>query len=421
MSKNNIRRDTRSNFGLHGWLIIIYALINYYLYDSMANSALNAVVPGIAAERGFDVIAVTALSTPAALIALVVSLFAGKLTNKIGAKKTQIITLFASGIAVIFWGRADTYGLYTTLLVIVVCLTNVMQLVGGTMLVTNWFPKKKGLAMGWATMGLNLSGATSVTILTILAGKFGGMKGALTFWGCLFIAAGVATFFVHDYPEEVGCYPDNDPKADRKNDYQLHTGWTSQKVLKDKMIWVLGISLALQGLIVVGFVSQLVPLLLNREFDQGTALTIMTIANLGGAVGSYIWGWIDQKFGIKTGLIALSAWMMIGCIMYFIPGKAALYIMLFILGSSLGGPNNYAPSSTTEIYGRDGSQVAFPIIYAITGAGRALPFAMHALSLAVTGDYKVSYGLFAACALISIIMFIVIDFSPKPDPIEKEG
>ena len=419
MSNNNVSRDTRSNFGTRGWLIILYALINYYLYDSMANSALNAVVPGIAEERGFNVIALTALSTPAALIALVVSLFAGKLTNKIGAKKTQIITLFLGGISVILWGQSDNYGLYATMLVVVVCLTNVMQLVGGTMLVTNWFPKKKGLAMGWATMGLNLSGATSVTILTILAGKFGGMKGALTVWGVLFLIAGVATFFVHDYPEQVGCYPDNDPTEDRKNSFELQTGWTSQKVLKDKMVWVLGISLALQGLIVVGFVSQLVPLLLTRQFEMGTALTVMTIANLGGAVGSYIWGWIDQKFGIKVGLIALSLWMMIGCIMYFVPGTASLYIMLFILGSSLGGPNNYAPSSTTEIYGRDGSQVAFPIIYAITGAGRALPFAMHALSLAVTHDYKISYGLFAACALISIIMFIAIDFSPKPDPIEN--
>lgn len=420
MSNKNVVRDTRSNFGTRGWLIILYALINYYLYDSMANSALNAVVPGIAEERGFNVIALTALSTPAALIALVVSLFAGKLTNKIGAKKTQILTLFLGGISVILWGQADNYGLYATMLVVVVCLTNVMQLVGGTMLVTNWFPRKKGLAMGWATMGLNLSGATSVTLLTILAGKFGGMKGALTVWGVLFLIAGVATFFVHDYPEEVGCYPDNDPSADRKNDYKLQTGWTSQKVLSDKMVWVLGISLALQGLIVVGFVSQLVPLLLTRQFEMGTALTVMTVANLGGAVGSYIWGWIDQKFGIKVGLIALSVWMMIGCIMYFLPGTVPLYVMLFILGSSLGGPNNYAPSSTTEIYGRDGSQVAFPIIYAITGAGRALPFAMHALSLAVTHDYKISYGLFAACALISIIMFIAIDFSPKPDPMDQQ-
>lgn len=48
MTQEKIRRDTRSNFGARGWGIILYAFINYYLYDSIANSALNAVVPGIA-------------------------------------------------------------------------------------------------------------------------------------------------------------------------------------------------------------------------------------------------------------------------------------------------------------------------------------------------------------------------------------
>ena len=122
--------------------------------------------------------------------------------------------------------------------------------------------------------------------------------------------------------------------------------------LADKTIWTTGLALGFQGLIVVGFVSQLVPLLLTRGVEQGEALAIMTVANLGGAVGSYVWGFLDQKFGIKPAAIALSAWMMIGCLLYFVPGVVPQYLMLFILGSSLGGPNNYAPSMTTEIYGR---------------------------------------------------------------------
>ena len=418
MTQEKIRRDTRSNFGARGWGIILYAFINYYLYDSIANSALNAVVPGIAADRGFNVAALTALSTPAGLIALFVSIWIGRVAAKHGTKKVQIITLISGGVFVIAWGQASNYLLYAVLLVVVVCMTNVLQLVGGTMLVTNWFPKKKGLAMGWATMGLNISAATSVTLLTLLSAKLGGMKGALTVWGCLFIAAGIATFAVHNYPEEVGCFPDNDPNEDRRKDSRLHTGWTTAKVLKDPTIWTTGVALALQGLIVVGFVSQLVPMLLGRGYSQGTALTVMTVASIGGAVGSYIWGWLDQRFGIKPASMILSAWMMVGCLLYFVPGAAAQYIMLFMLGAAMGGPNNYAPSMTTEIYGRDGSQIAFPITYAITGAGRALPFAMHALSLALVQDYKISYALFAACAFVSIIMFKFINMGPKKDPIE---
>lgn len=91
-----------------------------------------------------------------------------------------------------------------------------------------------------------------------------------------------------------------------------------------------------------------------------------------------------------------------------------------MLGAALGGPNNYNPSLITQIYGRDGAAVAFPVSYAITGVFRAIPFAIHSLSLALRGDYSISYIAFAVSALISIIMFKVIDFSPKQDPIHSE-
>lgn len=175
-------------------------------------------------------------------------------------------------------------------------------------------------------MGLNISSATSVALLTFLAAKLGGMRGALTVWGCLFFVVAIITKFgVKNYPEECGAYPDNDPNADRKEDSKLHTGWTIKKVLKDKTMWSTGIACGFQGLIVVGFVSHLVPLLLSRGMDQGGALRIMTIASIGGAVGSYVWGYIDQKFGLKIATIALSAWMLIGCVMYLLPGAVPAF------------------------------------------------------------------------------------------------
>ena len=110
--------------------------------------------PSIAAERGFNVAALTALSTPAGLIALFVSLYFGKVAAKRGVKNTQIVALILGGLCRNWPGVfADNYLLYAVLLVVVVCMTNVIQLVGGTQLVTNWFPKKKGLAMGWANHG----------------------------------------------------------------------------------------------------------------------------------------------------------------------------------------------------------------------------------------------------------------------------
>lgn len=137
MEEKRIRRDARSNFGLKGWGTVLYSFLSYYLYDSIANSALNAVVPGMAAERGWNVESIMALSTPAGLIALFVALYFGRVAAKRGVKQTATIILIIGGISVIAWGYTNNYLTYAIVLIITVCMMNAIQLVGGTMLVTN--------------------------------------------------------------------------------------------------------------------------------------------------------------------------------------------------------------------------------------------------------------------------------------------
>ncbi len=76
-------------------------------------------------------------------------------------------------------------------------------------LMASWFPTKKGLALGWATMGQNLCSATFVLLLTAFMG-WTSLNGSFYIMGGLLIVAGIFSYIVmRDTPEEMGCAPDN--------------------------------------------------------------------------------------------------------------------------------------------------------------------------------------------------------------------
>lgn len=418
MNPTSISRDARSNFGAKGWWIVFYSFICFYLYGACTNSSLNTVIPMQSAKFGWDAASLLSWSTPAGLIALVVCLFFGRMVAKKGLVRTQIVILILAGLSMIWWGSVTTFNGYVISLVVMVCLMNAIQLVGGNLLITNWFPKKKGIAIGWATMGLNISSATVVIILMFLVGILGGIKGALIAFGCCFFVLAIITgLFLKDYPEQMGAYPDNNPNEARRTDMKLSTGWTAKLVLKEKQTWTMGIANGLYGMITIGFVSQLIPTLLQRGIPIKEALMMMTISSLFGVVGSYTCGYLDQKFGAHRSAVIYGIWVMVGIVFFMLPGKTALWIFVFMLGFSLGGSNNYPPSMTAQMFGRDGAIVAFPIIFTITGVLRAFCYVVLAVSMFLTGSFFWGFAAYGVFALIATLMFAFMDLSPKPDPI----
>lgn len=420
MKKNDqLSYDARSNFGAKGWWIIIFSALNWAFYGGIVNSSMNTVVPQLAGRLQVEPGTLLALSTPAGLISLFVCLLAGKLVEKRGAKLINGIALLLAAASVFLWANSSSVPMYTVALICVVCFLNVVQLVGGNTTITNWFPKKKGIAIGWATMGLNISSAFFVTILVALTAAFGDIKYALYFMaGCLVVLAIINFVAFKNWPEEWGAYPDNDPNEARRDSKDIHTGWTTVKVLKQKETWLMGLGNGFYGMVTIGFVSTFVPAMLMKGYSQPQALTMMTIASLLGLVGSYICGFLDQKFGAQKASIIYGIWVVIGICFFFVPGTAGTWIYIVMLGLSIGGSNNYPPSMTAQIFGRDGAVVAFPVIFFIKGLLCVSPYLVLGLSQNVTGNYNLAWIIFAALTVLAAILFFFTDLNPKKDPID---
>lgn len=182
---------------------------------------------------------------------------------------------------------------------------------------TQWFPKKKGLANGYTTMGHNLGSALYVPLIAALIGSMGMAKG-MTVTGVAAIIIGILAYFViRNTPQELGVYPDNVSKEVYETEYaDLEEGassrWTVAKLLKTKEMWLVAFIVGINQLVTTGVMSQMVPRNMEFGFSQTQAVSLMTVCALVGLVGSFGFGFIDQKLGVKTAHPRLSGMVRCG-------------------------------------------------------------------------------------------------------------
>lgn len=414
------KRPGMWDFGRHGWTVAIYQVIWFFFMTGMTVDGLNVIVPQIAAFRGWNPDAVLSISSPASIIALFLVMVFGGLARKFGLKRTTVVTMIAAGAVTIAYGNAPSIPVYAVCLVLMVTLINAFSLVLGLSICTNWFPTKKGVVMGFTTIGMNLASALISQILNQLSAHFN-IAIAISIMGGVIILVGILTqLFIKETPEEAGCYPDNDPYVAEMLKQQGEQCGVSEitylDALKNPKTWIFGVAYGFFGLATVGIMSQLVGFFqTTKGYDFQAALNVVTIAAVIGIVGSVLWGVVDQKIGTKKTSVLFGIWYCIGILLLLSSNTAIMVAGIVMLGAGIGGNGNFPPSMAALIYGRKDFPICYSVMNTIVGVVRSLSFGVLAVLRMISDGYTLPYVVFAIIALVGGLMIIFVNVVPVVD------
>ena len=414
------KRPGMWDFGRHGWTVAIYQVIWFFFMTGMTVDGLNVIVPQIAAFRGWNPDAVLSISSPASIIALFLVMVFGGLARKFGLKWTTVVTMIAAGVVTIAYGNAPSIPVYAVCLVLMVTLINAFSLVLGLSICTNWFPTKKGVVMGFTTIGMNLASALISQILNQLSAHFN-IAIAISIMGGVIILVGILTqLFIKETPEEAGCYPDNDPYVAEMLKQQGEQCGVSEitylDALKNPKTWIFGVAYGFFGLATVGIMSQLVGFFqTTKGYDFQAALNVVTIAAVIGIVGSVLWGVVDQKIGTKKTSVLFGIWYCIGILLLLSSNTAIMVAGIVMLGAGIGGNGNFPPSMAALIYGRKDFPICYSVMNTIVGVVRSLSFGVLAVLRMISDGYTLPYVVFAIIALAGGLMIIFVNVVPVVD------
>ena len=415
------------NFGA-GWVVIIYCLLMFFLYVGMCNDGANITAPNVAARLGVENGTIMNMNSVAGLVGVVFFIIVGQINRKIGARMTSGICCIVSGVAYMLACNASSVAIYTVAMCFVYGGIMSAGYVAGGTLVATWFPKKKGVVMGYTTMGHNLASAFYVQLVAILiAPMVAGTENIGSNFSTGIIPIGVAAIvlgilgmiFIRNTPQERGLNPDNVSDEVYRNEYDTTDevegdgGWTTGKLLATKELWLAAITTGFFQICSVGVMSQLVIRNTQLGFTQQEAMNVMTILALGGVVGSWLIGIIDDKIGTKKTMVGFGIWYAVALLCNFGAADRSsplVYISLFMIAMGIGGSANFTTSLPASIFGRHGFDKVNSVIFPIQGAVTALCFLVNgAVQLMTGGQIKMAYLVFAGVALVNVLLVLIVN------------
>ncbi|WP_297232519.1 MFS transporter [uncultured Flavonifractor sp.] len=430
MAKQNLRDGNKNsvvNFGA-GWVVIIYCLLMFFLYVGMCNDGANITAPNVAYRLGVENGMIMNMNSLAGIVGVVFFIIVGQINRKIGARMTSGICCIISGIAYILACNAPSIVVYTVAMCFVYGGIMSAGYVAGGTLVATWFPKKKGVVMGYTTMGHNFASAFYVQLVAILiAPMMAGTENIGENFSGGIIPIGIASIilgilgmiFIRNTPQERGLNPDNVSDEIYKNEYDTADevdgdgGWTTGKLLATKELWLAAITTGAFQICSVGVMSQLVIRNTQLGFTQQQAMNVMTILALGGVVGSWLIGIIDDKIGTKKTMVGFGVWYAIALLCNFGAADSSsplVYVSLFMIAMGIGGSANFTTSLPASIFGRHGFDKVNSVIFPIQGAITALCFLVNgAVQLMTGGQIKMAYLVFAGVALVNVVLVLIIN------------
>lgn len=412
------KKKTDLNFGLRGWLVILYCFMTFFIVTCSKDILLNMAASSLAEQFGWNYTTMISLNTVFGWVTVVFVLVGGQAMRKFSPKLMGIIYGVIYGAVLLWLPKITQFWMYAVILALITIINIIWPQQVNNTITANWFPQKRGMVMGITTIGLPLGSGLGPKIYATLMYQKGLSFGTiyLIFTAVVVVTIALGLAFVKDYPEQCGCFPDNDRnmstekaqamlKESRKRAEQ--TIWDAKTMLTTRETWFVALSCGILQLFSNGFMSQMIPRLLAAGYDRNQATNMMMTAALAACVGSFLIGWLDQMVGPKKGTLVTHAVAAIACILNIIPNTTCVLISIAFIGLTLGGSANFMTSLVSKMWGRFSFVRAFPVIHAIAQLlGCCGTLIVAQLSARI--GYNGAYGVILCLAIIAIILTSMI-------------
>lgn len=396
-----------------GWGTIVFCLLMFWFYAGMVNDSSNIVAPAVAQKLGIPAGSVLNMGTVAAMIGVIFFFVMGAVNRRIGPRVTSFICLILAGAGYFGMGHANSLFVYAFSLC--VCTIGAMSAgyIAGGAFVTQWFPKKKGIVMGYTTMGHNMATGFFVPLISLLVARLGVTNAVIIPAVLVVVLAFVGLMLMRNTPKERGINPDNVSDEEYQNEYFVEEtgkdgGWTVKKLFRLKGFWMVAVASGGFQFVSTIIITQLVVRNMELGFSQVQATTIMTILAFAGILGSWLIGAMDQKLGTKKTMIFFGIWYAAALFIEVTEVKACVYIFLVMFALALGGSANFTTSLPAAVFGRHGFEKVNSVLFPIQALVSSFGFCVNGNVLNATGSLRMSYVIAGIASLLVVVLVLFI-------------
>ena len=410
------------NFGARGWLLLVYQTLAFVAFTVFSNWPMN-----VLADLYGGTTKLSTLYTSGAVIAIIIQLilamFIGKLKSvkRFGAIIGAIAMIFI--VAIMF--VPPTMQQAWQVCYFIECIFGPMwaTFAIGT-LVGQWFPTKKGTFMGIATLAFPIvNGLTGAFAASVFAGGIPNpTKAFMPYFIICLIGFLIGVFVIRDYPEQCGCYRDNNKNMTPEMAKQMleeeienkkTSLWRTGGCFSSRDYWLVTIPAGFLLMFSVGTMTQTSSIIgaYGEAMDPyGGFAGVMVMIMIFGVLGSFILGLIDSAIGTKKAMIIACIVMLLSGVFGMQKGAFTTVIALVLLAVFMGASSNFTVSVAAQYWRREDFSSVFSVINPVANLLSAIGPMIIAITMVKNGTFGV-FGIIMVAGIIGVILMLL--FSPK--------
>jgi MFS family permease len=397
----------------HGVVFACFTVM-FLLYGSVLNTFtifLNPIVDDLGWSRGALSVAMGVGAIGMALAAPI----AGKLMDRIGAKPVMIAGTLMIGLGILGASRImlpwQIYILYSLVGCGLACAT----VIPCSLIISNWFASRRGMAMGIMAMGTSTGGMLMSPFANWIILNYG-WRAAYVFSGTVILVVGlpIIIFLLRARPSEAGLEPyvDSGLQADTVND---SWGLSVTEAFSASAFWQIAALMFVIGVVTSGLGAHIVPCLTDfghsptrSAYAWSVTLGVMTIAKFSFGPVADRWGPKNTMAG-ACGLMAIS----IVVLTFATPYKIAI-LFAALYGFGVGAPLTVNPLLVGEALGMKHFGALYGILNLISIVGAAIGPVALGIVFDKQGNYMSAlYVFIALMACTGVIAFFISSASQR--------
>ena len=282
----------------------------------------------------------------------------GRLVHRYGARKVVSLSAFSPCLGFILLSQMSALWQYYVGYILFGLGAAAMGPVITTLVISNWFVRRRGMAIGTLVMGTGIGGMIfTPLVLVYLLPNLGWSNTYLTF---AIITGGVAiplaALVIRTKPADMGLLPDGRDAAqiDSIEHTQDTRGLTFRSAVGTLTFWLMGMAVLFQSTH-MGVMQNQVPHLEDTGFSARLVASAISIFSIVSTISMPAFGWLCDKINVKFAAIISLALTTIGIILLINVNADSptwcviMYVILFGLG--LGGWMPCTPLLTSTNFG----------------------------------------------------------------------
>ncbi len=403
----------------YGWVVFAVTFLIYVFMYGLRYSVGVFFTP-VQREFGWSTATTASTVTVFFWVYALSAPFVGGLAQRIGVRRTVLVggLLLGGGGALVslvtelwhlylFWG-------------VVAAMGAAALYVAPTMALSRFFLRKRGRAVGWASVGVSMGQATLIPVVAVLIEEYG-WRAAIRGFGLIVVAVTsvVGYLFLREDPESMGLHVDGEEPGDSGEALDLKmvsevVDWEPRDAVRTRSFRLIAVSyfFAVGGIISV--LTFVVPHMIRVGIDPIEASGAFGVIGFMSAAGSFLFGIVSDRLGRKATILATSAGIAISFFTASIlpPNLTLLYAWAVLYGLTYGGcPEQYA-AIVADYFGGRHSTTLFGLLTLAGGFGGGLFPLIGGWLVDLSGAYYLTLT-FLACAMGAATLTILLTKPPK--------